>query len=185
MKVVFTLIGLLLLFDGFSQDNQSVSQVMNRLDSFYQLTPLEKAYLHTDKNWYTTEENIWFKAYTTVDNGLGSLSSVFYVDLINEKDSAVIKTMWKVSQNSFRGDIYLPSELSEGSYKLRVYSLWMLNTPEVIYEKYIQIFSKNTSVQPSIKNSTPNMRVNLFPEGGFLVNGLQSKVAFKVTDRYG
>ena len=185
MKVVSTLIGLLLFFNGFSQDNQSVSQVMNRLDSFYQLTPLEKAYLHTDKNWYTTGENIWFKAYTTVDNGLGSLSSVFYVDLINEKDSAVIKTMWKVSQNSFKGDIYLPSELLEGSYKLRVYSLWMLNTPEVIYEKYIQIFSTNTNVQPSLKNATPNVRVNLFPEGGFLVNGLQAKVAFKVTDRYG
>ena len=52
-------------------------------------------------------------------------------------------------------------------------------------EKYIQIFSTNTNVQPSLKYSTPNVRVNLFPEGGFLVNGLQAKVAFKVTDRYG
>jgi len=185
MRAVFTIIGLLLLFQGFSQNNQSVSQVMNRLDSFYQLTPLEKAYIHTDKDWYATGENIWFKAYTTVDNMLGNLSGVFYVDLINEKDSAVVKTMWKVSQNSFKGDIYVPTDLSEGSYKLRIYSLWMLNTPEVIYEKYLQIFSSARSVQSIRKNPAPNIQVHLFPEGGFLVNGLSSKVAFKVTDRYG
>jgi hypothetical protein len=126
---MLTIVALLLLFQGFSQDKQFVSQMMNRIDSFYQLTPLEKAYIHTDKEWYMTGENIWFKAYTTVDNALASLSGVFYVDLIDEKDSAVIKTMWKVSHNSFKGDIYLPIELAEGSYKLKVYSLWMLNTP--------------------------------------------------------
>ncbi|MCA6486306.1 MAG: hypothetical protein IM534_00460, partial [Chitinophagaceae bacterium] len=184
-RAMLTIVALLLLFQGFSQDKQFVSQMMNRIDSFYQLTPLEKAYIHTDKEWYMTGENIWFKAYTTVDNALGSLSGVFYVDLIDEKDSAVIKTMWKVSNNSFRGDIYLPIELAEGSYKLKVYSLWMLNTPEVIYEKYIQIFSTKTSSSSGQKNSTLPVRVHLFPEGGYLVNGLQSKIGFKVTDQYG
>lgn len=184
-RAMLTIVALLLLFQGFSQDKQFVSQMMNRIDSFYQLTPLEKAYIHTDKEWYMTGENIWFKAYTTVDNALGSLSGVFYVDLIDEKDSAVIKTMWKVSNNSFKGDIYLPIELAEGSYKLKVYSLWMLNTPEVIYEKYIQIFSTKTSSSSGQKNSTLPVRVHLFPEGGYLVNGLQSKIGFKVTDQYG
>lgn len=184
-RAALTLVALLLLFQGFSQDKQFVPQMMNRLDSFYQLTPLEKAYIHTDKEWYTTGENIWFKAYTTVENELGSLSSVFYVDLINEKDSAVIKTMWKVSRNTFKGDIYLSSELSEGLYKLRVYSLWMLNTPEVIYEKYIQVFSTKASHSSGKMNATSPVRVNMFPEGGYLVNGLQSRMAFKVTDPFG
>jgi hypothetical protein len=185
MRTSFIVFYLFFLAKGFSQENKPIKQVLNRIDSFYQLTPLEKAYIHTDKDWYTVGENIWFKAYITVDNQLENLSNVFYVDLINEKDSVVLKSMWKVSQNSFNGDLYLPLELPEGSYKLKIYSLWMLNTHEVVYEKYVQIISANNKVQAIEKNVAPNIRINLFPEGGFLVNGLLSKMAYKVTDKYG
>ncbi|MDP1844134.1 MAG: hypothetical protein Q8K64_11985 [Sediminibacterium sp.] len=154
------------------------------LDSFYQLSPIEKAYIQTDKDWYTPGENIWFKGYTTVENQLTELSKVFYVDLLNSNDSVLVKTMWKVEKNSFKGDMTIPAALVAGRYKLRIYSLWMLNTPELIDEKTISILSPT----PAVDLSKPNFskfKVYLFPEGGYLVNGLKNLLAFKITNKEG
>ena len=163
-----------------------IKQHLVTLDSFYQLSPIEKAYLHTDKDWYTPNETIWFKGYITVENQLTELSKVIYVDLLNSKDSVVIKTMWKLNKNSFKGDISLPSTLVEGKYKLRIYSMWMLNTPEMIDEKIIQILSPTPAITNSKTiNNANKYKVYLFPEGGHLINGLNNKLAIKITDREG
>ncbi|MEI6263698.1 MAG: hypothetical protein WCP74_01255 [Sphingobacteriia bacterium] len=182
---------LLLLLIGFYTVNAQVTpnqikQNLVTLDSFYQLSPIEKAYLHTDKDWYTPNETIWFKGYVTVENQLTELSKVIYVDLLNSKDSVVIKTMWKLNKNSFKGDISLPSTLVEGKYKLRIYSMWMLNTPEVIDEKIIQILSPTPAISNSkTNNNTSKFKVYLFPEGGHLISGLNNKLAIKITDKEG
>jgi hypothetical protein len=182
---------LLLLFLGINSLNAQVSpdqikQHLITLDSFYQISPLEKAYLHSDKDWYTPNETIWFKGYVTVENQLTELSKVIYVDLLNSSDSVVIKTMWKLNKNSFKGDISLPSTLVEGKYKLRIYSMWMLNTPEVIDEKIIQILSPTPAIAKNKIINNPNKyKVYLFPEGGHLINGLNNRMAFKITDREG
>jgi hypothetical protein len=187
MKNALLLSLLLCIYSAEAQVSPNqIKQHLVTLDSFYQLSPLEKAYLHTDKDWYTPNETIWFKGYVTVENQLTELSKVIYVDLLNSKDSVVIKTMWKLNKNSFKGDISLPTTLVEGKYKLRIYSMWMLNTPEVIDEKIIQILSPTPAiVSNKITNNSNKYRVYLFPEGGHLIHGLNNRLAFKITDREG
>jgi hypothetical protein len=86
------------------------------------LSPIEKAYLHTDKDWYTPNETIWFKGYVTVENQLTELSKVMYVDLLNSKDSVVIKTMWKLNKNSFKGDIVQPENWTYFNAEAKIYA---------------------------------------------------------------
>ena len=187
-KQVFLICFIFLHFSLSAQtSSEKIKQHINTLDSFYQLSPLEKAYLHTDKNWYTPGETIWFKGYITVDNQLTELSKVIYVDLLNAKDSVVLKSMWKLNNNGCKGDITIPSNTVDGKYKMRVYTMWMLNTPEVIDEKIISIFSPTPAIiAPSkITNNSSKYRVNFFPEGGHLINGLKSILSYKITNAEG
>lgn len=188
-KVGLLLYFIFLNFSLFAQtSNEQLNQHFNTLDSFYQLSPLEKAYLQTDKNWYTPGETIWFKGYITVDNQLTELSKVIYVDLLNAKDSVVIKSMWKLNNYSCKGDMTIPANMVDGKYKLRVYTMWMLNTPEVIDEKIISILSLTPPLEMPNKTLNSNnikYRVNFSPEGGHLVNGLKSILSYKITNAEG
>ncbi len=59
-----TLIGLLLL--SCSANTQPLNEKLKvNLDSLDKNYPEEKIFIHTDKTNYTSEQTIWFKAYTT------------------------------------------------------------------------------------------------------------------------
>ncbi len=169
----------------FSDDKLKLFAV--NIDSFYKLNPLEKAYTQINKDWYLPGETIFFKTYVSVDYQLSELSKVVYVDLLDSRDSVIAKTMWKLDKNVCKGDILIPSNLQSGNIKLRTYTMWMLNTPEAIDQKMINIVLPDALLK-STDNSTNNndeYRVFLFPEGGDLINGLKARLAFKITDKYG
>lgn len=154
-------------------------QYVKNLDSFYRYTPLEKVFLHTDKDWYFPGETIWFKAYTTVDNELNEFSHIVYVDLSDSKGIILEKTRWKLDKMHAKGDLYLSKELKPGNYILRAYTLYMLNYKEVIDEKVISIISDSTSAsKPDTIKYQPHLY--LMPEGGDLILNLNCKVAYKI-----
>ena len=169
----------------FSDDKLKLFAI--NIDSFYKLNPLEKAYTQTNKDWYLPGETIFFKTYISVDNQLSEFSKVVYVDLLDSKDSVIAKSMWKLDKNVCKGDIVVPANVPSSNVKLRTYTLWMLNTPDVIDQKIISIVLPDV---PKLNNEIASKqndeyRVYLFPEGGNLVNGLKSNLAFKITDKYG
>lgn len=157
-----------------------LQQYIKNLDSFYRYTPLEKAFLHTDKDWYFPGETIWFKAYVTVDDERTELSRIIYAELTDAQGKVIEITRWKLQQMQAKGDIYLSKELKPGSYVLRAYTLYMLNYKEVIDEKIITILSDSTT-QSKTNSSTYSPVAYIMPEGGNLVTNLLSKVAYKLT----
>ncbi|HEY9704121.1 MAG TPA: hypothetical protein V6C58_16845, partial [Allocoleopsis sp.] len=148
--------------------------------SFYRFTPLEKAFLHTDKEWYFPGETIWFKSYVTVDNELNEFSHVVYVDLTDANGNIIEKTRWPLNQMKAKGDIYLSKSMNPGNYILRAYTLYMLNYPEVIDEKIITIVSDSIA---AYKKDTSKYQPHLYilPEGGNMVLNITSKIAYKIT----
>jgi hypothetical protein len=154
---------------------------IQHLDSFYRYTPSEKMFLHTDKNWYFPGETIWFKAYATLDNERNTLSKVAYVDLVSTDSKVVQKTKWQITDAQFKGDLFIPEDIKPGNYLVRAYTLYMLNFPEVIDEKIITILNDSlTGIKTKAGNQQPQIYV--FPEGGDLVDGVQSKISFKITE---
>jgi hypothetical protein len=171
-----------LSYTAFSQ--VTPDQVAKSLDSFAFLHPQEKVFVHSDRDIFTAGETIWFKAYITLDGRPTNLSKVVYTELANSKGQVVAKRMLKADNGSAAGDIALSDTLSPGTYSLNAYTLWMLNFPQFIFKKNIVVHNADASKK---KASTPSadFNVQFLPEGGNLVAGLESRVAFKAVDATG
>ncbi|MEJ7671803.1 MAG: hypothetical protein WKF59_03635 [Chitinophagaceae bacterium] len=163
---------------AYTSTAQSLSVMLTQaLDSFENNYPQEKMFVHTDRSTYTTEETIWFKAYCTLDGLPSDISKIVYVELVNEKNMVVEKRMLPANNGAAHGDIFINKELTSGTYSLNAYTLWMLNFPEYIFRKQISIY--NTDFKNTSFAEKADFTVQFLPEGGNLVQGLKSNVAFK------
>jgi hypothetical protein len=167
---------------------QTLNSIQNSFDHYKESAVQEKVFVHTDKGEYMTGEILWFKVYC-VDatyNKPMNLSKVIYVDVLDNAQVPQMQTKVELRNGIGSGSIYIPVILSSGNYKLRAYTNWMKNfSPEYYFEKKITIV--NPQIAPNtVSNANPgNFDLQFFPEGGNLVNGISSKVAFKAVDRSG
>ncbi len=146
----------------------------------------EKIYLDVPKRFYAPTETIWFKGYTlepTISQPIRS--KVVYVELVNFEQKVLDSRQIEVKNGTFKGDIKLPKEIPSGSYQVRVYTNWMRNFGNWFY------FKKNIWVVPDFQGKgrwdekEQDVLINFFPEGGDLIEGITSIVAFKATNPQG
>jgi hypothetical protein len=147
----------------------------------------EKIFTHTDKDFYIAGEILWFKLYVVSvdDNKPVDLSKLAYVEILDKDQKPVLQGKIELSKGTGNGSFYLPGSLNSGIYKLRAYTSWMKNfSADYYFEKPVTIINslKALDVQPA---SLRNYDIQFFPEGGSLVQGIQSRVAFKVVDQSG
>lgn len=158
-------------------------QAAKALDSFAFMNPQEKVFVHCDRDVFTPGETIWFKAYITLDGRLTTLSKIVYVELVNSKGQLVAKRMLQAQDGTAAGEINLKDSLGGGTYVMNAYTLWMLNFPQFIFKKHIAVVTKEKINAPS--TASADFTVQFLPEGGNLVTGLESRVAFKAVDPAG
>lgn len=163
--------------------NTVPEKIVAALDSFSFIRPQEKAYLQTDRNDYLAGESIWFKAYTLLDEKPTILSKVIYVNLLDPAGKVVDKKMLPLKDGTADGVLDISTGMTSGIYYLRCYTMWMLNFPDFIAEKKINIISNDKKEEKVMTGSA--IKMNFFPEGGNLVAGLKSTVAFKMLDAHG
>ncbi|TDB64168.1 TonB-dependent receptor plug domain-containing protein [Arundinibacter roseus] len=170
------------LDDDFSQ------QVLEKIKTYREMFPQEKAYLHLDKSTYIAGDTLWFRAYLAEGAGhqIDSVSRVVYVDLV-EKQSGKIMTVRQIrmEEAAGRGDIPLPDSLRAGFYTVRAYTNWMRNfSDDFFFQKDIRVVRTGEEMAATAA-VTPAPDVQFFPEGGQLVAGLQGRVGFKAIDASG
>jgi len=150
----------------------------------YQTTDYqEKIFMHTDKTFFLSGETLWFKVYN-VDAATNQpgISVVAYVELLNKEQSPVLQARVQLKQGLGSGSFILPSTIASGNYHLRCYTSWMKNfNPSGFFHQGVTIVNTFTSGAPD-PAAPPSLAVNFFPEGGNLVYGLASRVAFKAVD---
>lgn len=182
---------LVFLLSMFSQTMLAKSDLIQSLRTYQDSSvnhTREKLFLHIDRPSYLAGETMWFKI--NVVDGKNhkplDLSKVVYVEIIDNNPVPPIQTKVAVSGGFGNGAIYLPLTLKSGKYMVRAYTSWMKNFgSEHFFEQEISIIntiykSENTeSIQDMAKN------IQFFAEGGHLVNGIKSKVAFRVIDNSG
>ncbi|MHA4895732.1 carboxypeptidase-like regulatory domain-containing protein [Pedobacter sp. PWIIR3] len=184
---------------AFIPKEDSLDRLINSLATWAKTNPVEKVYLHMDKPYYALGDTVWFKAYVTVGSRhqLSALSGALYVDLINEKDSILRTLKLPVSAGTAMGDFALEDEWHEGNYRIRAYTQWMRNAGEDYFYDHTFMVGSSTyepgassgntnsggkSAKPSAsaeKNGAQGYDIQFFPEGGSLINGVITKVAFK------
>jgi len=203
MKFKKYLLTLFCLFAGltsFAQNDSSFfNRTVNSLSSYSASHPVEKVYLHLNKQYYMPGDTIWFKAYTVVGSfhQLSLLSGVLYCELINNKDSVISHHNLKLMEGITWGDFSLARSLKPGKYHVRAYTNWMRNAgPEYFYDQEIQLGGGSRAGEKTLEaalnplnkvqaGKMPRPDVQFFPEGGELVNGVRSKVAVKAVNAAG
>lgn len=162
--------------------NDILTSLKWKLEHYNRTVPYERLYVHTDKNIYIAGEIVWFKIYELDTAHKRSLiSKVAYVEILDERNSSVVKAKIGLDEKGGDGSIELPLTLNSGYYTFRAYTNWMKNFgPESFFEKKITIVNPLKSIGNSDK-PVMHETVELFPEGGNLVNGIRSQVAFKIT----
>lgn len=158
------------------------SRVEQALDHYLGQYPQEKVYLQLDKDYYASGGVIWFKAYVTKDYGPTDLSTILYAELLDKKGKVLKRDKLPVQDGAAWGNFNLPFDMPAGDYRIRAYTLWMLNfDPAFLFTRDIHVFTPGPAPKgPSDSaGSPPNYAVQFFPEGGDLITGVKSRVAFK------
>jgi hypothetical protein len=163
---------------------QEINQITKSFDQYQQGTIQEKIFVHTDKSAYLPGEILWFKVYN-VDASFHkpfNLSKVVYVDVIDNNHNAILQAKIAMKNGTGSGSLYIPVSVSNGNYRLRAYTSWMKNfSPDYYFEKKVIIVNPLRSPDVQVKETAISYDARFFPEGGNLVAGIASKVAFKVT----
>ncbi len=185
----------------FSPAPAVIPDLEGKIDDYYQRYPQQKAYLHLDKLAYQAGEKIWYSAYL-VDarsHKPDTISKNLVVELINSYGSTSLIQLLKLENGFARGDFHIPDTMSEGLYQIKAYTNWMRNFgDEYFFRREINIWNpgyyakqyredKLDRKKHKRKSSRKARRldVQFFPEGGYLVGGVNSVIGFKAVNDLG
>lgn len=176
---------------------ETFNHYLDQAITFAQNFPREKTYLHFDNTSYYVGDTIWFKAYVTMSEELipTSISRPLYVELVDQTGHIVEKQIVKITDGEGNGQFVLSaSSMLSGYYEIRAFTRWMLAFEEQYYfSRTFPIYLPSKGEKPERSITTyhlnPSMKqrpekkeefaLRFFPEGGLLVQGVSSQVAFK------
>jgi hypothetical protein len=171
-----------------AQQPDSLAGISGKLAQHYRQAPVEKLFVHLDQPTYSAGETIWLKAYAVAGTGHRplALSRAAYVEVLDASHKPVAQASLALRQGSGHGTVELPAQLASGRYTVRAYTRWMQNFgPEFYFQTTIVVLNTFSASGAGLAQATPGYDVQFFPEGGQLVQGLASRVAFKITDNAG
>jgi hypothetical protein len=143
--------------------------------------PTQHIYVQFDKQAYVAGDTAWFKAYLYSNYAPSSISTNFFIDLVDEKGMVVDSKKLPVIDGTVIGNFDLPSNLKQGVYVIRAYTKWVTNVdPSFVFKKSFAVF--NPSVPSSNATAVKEYKFEVFPEGGKLLSGLPNNIAFRATD---
>ncbi len=192
LRCFFLLFGLLnslfLSAQTISRRLDSIGQkVTSALTDYSKRYPQEKIFIHTDQNIYLNGQTVWYKAYVLAYGNPSTLSKIVYVRLSDANGKIIKEDKLPVKNSTAYGNINLPDSLASGWYQLHAFTAWMLNFDhEDFYHQNIYIKNVHDNAAPAIiASAVKTYHVDLFPEGGDLVDGNLCNIAFKATDEHG
>ena len=123
---------------------------------------------------------------------LSDRSRTLYLEIRSERDSLVWSEKYPLVGGRGDGHIYIGENWPQGEYFLEGYakSSFTSDTTEALRPRRIRVVDRVAQMeaitaaaiqQDSLQRKTSRHRFDLFPEGGDLVDGVTSTVAFKAT----
>lgn len=171
----------------------------------------EKAYLHFDNTSYFRGDNIWFSAYvvSSENNRPSVRSKTLYVELLNPGGEVLQRQILPIEENGRCNGYFTLTHLPfySGFYEVRAYTKFMLNFGEdAIFSRIIPVFdlpdtegnyaekrmlqlrysnNKYPIERQMEKKRKSVVNLKFYPEGGYLVENLPTRLAFEITDDNG
>jgi hypothetical protein len=144
----------------------------------------EKLHIHFDKDAYLPGETIWLKAYLMEGFKPSEKSGNIYFDWTDADGNLLLHSVSPVMESSATTSFILPIDFKGGAIHVKSYTQFMLNfDSSFLYNKNIPVLSEwDGTAQIPEKHNTA---IRFFPEGGDLVAGISSLVAFEARDLNG
>ncbi|HET6255629.1 MAG TPA: MG2 domain-containing protein [Puia sp.] len=162
---------------------QKIDSMLNIYANNY---PQEKVYLQLDKKIYRPGETVWFKAYIFTGADPSLLSRNFYAELSDPSGTILQRKVYPVTESSTAGSFDLPKTIKSRHLHLRAYTTWMTNFDTAFYyEKDIRIYDDKLDSAGTVTVVPRDAKMQFFPEGGDLIAGVETMVAFKANDQFG
>ena len=188
MKYLLCIIVSIFLLSFIVLEFNKSNEYASKLDAYITSYPQEKIYVHTDKPYYALGDDIWFKVYLLDSRTHQRVtpSSLVYVELINPDDEVIVRRNIKMDLDSDHGDFRINGDWTPGTYAIRAYTAYMCNyDDDFLFEKEFVVWEADQNLIEGKIELNKNISVHFFPEGGNLVNGISSMIAFEVLDENG
>ena len=155
----------------------------NLVDQLYPLqqnpTLKEKVYVHTNKTSFTTDDTIWFKAYVGDTLNLPSIeTNKLYVNLLDGEGSEISSRIVRINDGTGVGEFELNTAVIPGTYYIEAYTNFMRNFGDD-YHYLQEVVIGNLEPKPSTSIKKVQYDLQLLPEGGHLLEGIQNTIGIK------
>ncbi len=156
--------------------NKPMDSIVNALEKDQLL--FEKVFIHTNKNTYLNEDTIWFKAYvSTNDNKPSYRTTLLYVNLFSESGNLIDSKSVLIQDGVGTGQFELSTALQKGSYYIQAFTNYMKNFGSD--NKQLQKITILGAPKQNILDVKPKYDIQLFPEGGHLLEGVVNTIGIK------
>jgi hypothetical protein len=114
----------------FAQNSNSTSIERN-----LKISATETIYLQTNNDALITGETLYYQLYCLNPNNFkpSEISKIAHVKLLSNDNKVIIEQKLKLNNGVGNGDIFIPSNLNSGVYKLVGYTNWSLNKNDFKY----------------------------------------------------
>jgi hypothetical protein len=162
-------------------ESQSLDSSISAYSSKYQQ---EKIHIHFDKDTYLPGETVWMKAYLFSDSKPSYISKNIYFDWTDARGRLLLHSVSPVTDGTAGSSFEIPDGVENGVVHVKAYTQWMLNFDNAfLYNKDIPVLT--ASDEFNINPEKIRSEINFYAEGGDLVNGVNSVLAFEALDQHG
>lgn len=143
----------------------------------------EKVFIHTNKTKYFVNENIWFTVYVANDfnDTPSEYTTNLNVNLLDESGKVIASKNTFIQDGTGFGDFLLDSKLTSGKYYIQGFTNFMKNFgKENVYIQEIDIINHEKKGQIEDKEIVNKYDIQVFPESGYLLEGVQNSLGIKV-----
>ena len=172
----------------FSTNSHAQDMLIQKLAAYKTLldkNQIEKIHIHTNQPVYMNYDTLWFKAYVinTNLNRPSLISKSLTVELLDLDGRIIRKAITKLNVGLSNGYLNLSDTLKSGNYLLRAYTP---NSQKFGKEHYFVRLLTIKNIQESVPiRSKEPVSYSFYPEGGDLIQNLESVVGFKAVSKNG
>lgn len=192
-KLLLSIFCLFALISIQAQSMNQVDSIAGNLIKAIQKDKSESIQVQTNKWYYAAGEDLWFKAWVTnkVSGKFYSHSQNLYVDIVDERDTAIAKLLLNIPSEHTEGYVRISDSIPEGNYWLRAYTSAMLNSNlEGVFVKPIYIVNTKYTAKLNFTKPVKNIEkelpiVSIFPEGASVITGITEVFGVKSVTKTG
>lgn len=162
-------------------DDLFIKKLDHKTNLYNNYNPIEKVFLHIDKDLFSAGETIWYSPYVVMGpfHLPSNASRVVHVDLMGPNGKIASSQTHRLISGKGYGSMEVPKNLPSGNYQLRSYTHWMRNfDADFFFTKNLIILNENNTSEAAQVNED-EIDLQFFAEGGHAVADIAGKVSFK------